>query len=171
MTAQKIVTIAAAARIADAARRKGKKVITTNGCFDIIHVGHVRNLQAARKLGDLLMVGINSDASVRQNKGALRPIVPARERAEVLAALACVDYVFIFSGKSPIPWMRKIRPSVHVKGKGSERSPAFAAEKSAVEEGGGKVFLAPQTAKRSTTAIIETVVRRYKGSSGQAPRR
>lgn len=162
MTEHKIVTIQGAARIANAARKSGKKVITTNGCFDIIHVGHVRNLKAARKLGGLLMVGVNSDASVRQNKGDLRPIVPARERAEVLAALACVDYVFVFSGKSPIPWMKKICPSIHVKGRGSERSPAFAAEKSAVEEGGGRVFLAPQTARRSTTALIETIVRRYK---------
>ena len=170
MTEKKIVTIQRAAHIADAARRSGKKVVTTNGCFDIVHVGHVRNLQAARKLGDLLMIGINSDASVRQNKGDLRPIVPARERAEVLAALACVDYVFIFSGKSPVSWIRKVRPSIHVKGRGSERSPAFAGEKRVIEEGGGRVFLAPQTAGRSTTSIIETVVRRYKKMSSKNPR-
>lgn len=162
MLKQKIISIRKASEIASAARKVGKKVVTTNGCFDIIHVGHVRNLQAARELGDLLMLGVNSDASVRENKGDLRPIVPARERAEVLAALACIDYVFIFPGKSPIPWIKKIRPSIHVKGEGSERSPAFAPEKRAVENGGGSVYLVPQTKGRSTTNIIETIVRGYK---------
>ena len=151
-----------AAKIAATARRTGKKVVTTNGCFDIIHVGHVRNLEAARKLGDILILGVNSDRSVKKNKGDLRPIVPAHERAEGLAALMCVDYVFIFRDKSPIPWLRKIRPSIHVKGKGSERSLAFAPEKQVVEEGGGRMHLAPQTKGRSTTNIIETIVRTYK---------
>ena len=151
-----------AAKIAATARRTGKKVVTTNGCFDIIHVGHVRNLEAARKLGDILILGVNSDRSVKKNKGDLRPIVPAHERAEVLAALMCVDYVFIFETKSPIPWIQKIRPSVHVKGKGSECSPVFAPEKKAVEEGGGIMHLASQIKDRSTTNIIETIVRRYK---------
>ena len=151
-----------AAKIAATARKAGKKVVTTNGCFDIIHVGHVRNLAAAHKLGDLLILGVNSDASVRENKGDRRPIVPARERAEVLAGLACIDYVFIFSSKSSIPWLRKIRPNIHVKGKGSERSPAFAPEKQVVEEGGGRMHLAPQTKGRSTTNIIETIIRTHK---------
>ena len=162
MTKQKIISVSIAAKIAATARKTGKKVITTNGCFDIIHVGHVRNPPAARKLGDLLILGVNSDASVRENKGDLRPIVPARERAEVLATLESVDYVFIFGSKSPIPWLRKIRPNIHVKGKGSERSPAFAPEKKAVAEGGGSVYLAPQTKGRSTTTIIETIVKRYR---------
>ncbi len=162
MSKQKIISINKAVRITASAKKTGKKVVTTNGCFDIIHVGHVRNLQAAGRLGDLFILGVNSDVSVRENKGSLRPIVPARERAEVLAALECVDYVFIFSGKSPISWIRKIRPSIHVKGKGSEGSPAFIKERDAVERGGGKVFLAPLTKGRSTTAIIETIVKRYK---------
>ena len=161
MSKQKIISIKKAVRIAFAARKDGKKVVTTNGCFDIIHVGHTRNLEAARKLGDLLILGVNSDASVKKNKGDLRPIVPARERAEVLAALEFVDYVFIFSSKSPIPWIKKIRPSIHVKGKGSERSPAFAPEKQAVEEGGGSVHLASQAKGRSTTRIIENIVNKY----------
>ena len=91
MTNQKIISIDTATKLASIARKTKKKVVTTNGCFDIIHVGHVRNLQAARALGHLLIVGVNSDGSVRKNKGSLRPIVPAHERAEVLEALACVD--------------------------------------------------------------------------------
>lgn len=164
-TKQKIRTLSQTRGIAARARRSGLHVVTTNGCFDILHVGHVRNLEAARRLGDMLIVGVNSDASVRKNKGDLRPITPARERAEVLAALACVDFVFIFSGKSPIPWLRSLRPAIHVKGKGSERDPAFAAEARAVQNGGGTIELVRQTKGRSTTRIIETIVRRYKKTS------
>lgn len=142
-------------------RKQRKVVVTTNGCFDILHAGHVSNLEAAKKLGDVLMVGINSDASVRQLKGPRRPIMPARDRALVLAGLWAVDYVFIFSGKGPIPWIKKVRPSVHVKGRGSEHSSAFAAEKGAVEAGGGRVALAPLIKGRSTTDVIDRILSRH----------
>jgi len=112
----KILSRAEAARRALAARRQGKRVVFTNGCFDLLHVGHVRSLEQARGLGDRLVVGINSDASVRRIKGLSRPIVPARQRAEVLAALACVDWVVIFREDTPLRVIRALRPDVLAKG-------------------------------------------------------
>jgi D-beta-D-heptose 7-phosphate kinase/D-beta-D-heptose 1-phosphate adenosyltransferase len=91
-------------------------VVFTNGCFDLLHVGHVRSLEQARGLGDRLVVAINSDASVRRIKGPTRPIVPARQRAEVLAALACVDWVVIFREDTPLRVIRALRPDVLAKG-------------------------------------------------------
>ena len=138
------------------AHRKGKRIVATHGCFDILHVGHVRNLEASKKLGDLLIVGINSDASVRRIKGPARPIVPARERAEVLAGLAAVDYVFIFSGSTPFSWIGQLPTHVHVKGGGEDvRShPRFNEMKSVIESGGNRLVLVPHHAGRSSSAII-----------------
>ena len=98
------------------ARSQGKKVVTTNGCFDILHVGHLRYLQKAKRLGDILIVAINSDESVRAIKGDKRPLVPEDERAEILAALECVDYVMIFPELDPIQFLKELRPDIHVKG-------------------------------------------------------
>src|SRR5690348_9449394 len=100
----------------EAARRDGRTVVWTNGCFDLLHVGHLRNLQAARALGDALVVGINDDASVRRLKGPGRPIVPAAERAEMVAALACVDAVVLFGEDTPETALARLRPDVHCKG-------------------------------------------------------
>src|SRR6202007_955821 len=98
------------------ARRGKKPVVWTNGCFDLLHVGHVRNLQAARALGDVLVVGVNSDASVRRLKGPSRPLVPDRERAEILAALECVDHILIFDEPTPEAALARFQPEVHCKG-------------------------------------------------------
>ena len=143
-------------------RADGKKIVTTNGCFDIIHPGHVANLEFARSQGDVLIVGVNSDASVRTGKGDKRPIVPERNRALVLAGLGAVDYVFIFDEKSPIAWIPELRPHVHIKGAGSETSPAFAGEKAVVEKAGGEMRIAPAVAGLSTTNIIEEVLKKYR---------
>jgi rfaE bifunctional protein nucleotidyltransferase chain/domain len=97
-------------------RAEGKVVVWTNGCFDLLHVGHVRSLQEARALGGVLVVGVNSDASVRRLKGPSRPIVPEAERAEVLAALACVDRVVIFGEDTPCEVLSRLQPDVHCKG-------------------------------------------------------
>src|SRR5438309_2589569 len=102
-------------RIVEAARKEGKRIVFANGCFDILHVGHVRYLQAARALGDCLIVGLNSDASARALKGEGHPIVPQAERAELLAALACVDYVLIFEGLTAERVVAALRPEVYVK--------------------------------------------------------
>lgn len=98
------------------ALRSGKKVVFTNGCFDILHVGHVRYLQEARRQGDLLVVGLNSDSSVKELKGPTRPIQVEDERAEILAALGCVDYVTIFSEETPYDLIHLVQPDVLVKG-------------------------------------------------------
>ncbi len=111
-----VVSLAGAARMAQAAHRAGKRVVTTNGCFDILHIGHVRYLSWAKRQGDLLIVGINSDSSVRKLKGPLRPITPEKERVEILAALKAVDAAFIFNESTPERWLAQIKPDIHVKG-------------------------------------------------------
>lgn len=151
----KILTLEEAIMYALNAKTEGQKVVTTNGCFDILHVGHVRNLQFARSLGDMLIVGINSDKSVHANKGLLRPIVPALERAEVVASLSCVDYVFIFDELIPNAWLEKMKPAFHVKG--SDRNIDEIVEKATVEDGGGEVVLFPHTQMHSSTDIFKTV--------------
>ena len=113
---QKLLSRARARAAVRAAQRRGERVVFTNGCFDLLHVGHVRCLEAARRLGDRLVVGVNSDASVRRLKGRGRPVVPAARRAEVLAALACVDWVVIFGETTPLALIRSLRPAVLAKG-------------------------------------------------------
>jgi rfaE bifunctional protein nucleotidyltransferase chain/domain len=100
----------------DRARRAGRVVVWTNGCFDLLHVGHLRNLRAARALGDALVVGVNDDAAVRRLKGPTRPILPAAERAELLAALECVDAVVLFGEDTPSAALERLRPEIHCKG-------------------------------------------------------
>jgi len=136
-------------------RKKGKKIVTTNGCFDILHVGHVRSLAAAKALGDVLVVGINSDASVRALKGESRPIVPERERAEVVASLKPVDAVFIFRERDPRKWLAKLKPDFHAKG--SDRKISEIIEKEVVERGGGRVVLLSIRKGKSTTNIIKKI--------------
>lgn len=139
--------------IAQRARRSGKHVVSTNGCFDLLHIGHTRNLAKAKSLGDLLIVGVNSDTSVRTYKGKGRPIIPARERAEIIAGLKSVDYVFIFNEPNPVSWIKKLRPDIHVKGKGAP----YAVEKESVETGGGKFVLLPFVPGHSTTRIVHKI--------------
>lgn len=154
----KFKDILAAAR---SARRAGKKIVATNGCFDILHIGHVRNLQSAKQLGDILIVGINSDASVRRNKGPSRPIIKERERAELLAALGSVDYVFIFGAITPNIWIKKLRPHIHVKGGGDDirNHPDIPAQKRAIESGGGRLIFLPHLKGFSTTDVICRILR------------
>lgn len=112
----RVLTRAEAARRVLGARRRGERVVFTSGCFDLLHVGHVRSLEEARSLGDRLVVGVNSDASVRRIKGPSRPIVPARQRAELLAALSCVDWVVVFGGATPRALIAALEPDVYAKG-------------------------------------------------------
>jgi D-glycero-beta-D-manno-heptose 1-phosphate adenylyltransferase len=140
------------ARRVTALRAGGGRVVFTNGCFDLLHVGHVRYLQAARGLGDVLVVGVNSDASVRRLKGNARPIVPEQERAEVLAALACIDHVTIFDESTPERLLAYLRPDVHVKG-GDYREEDLA-EAPLVRSWGGKVVILPLTPGHSTTELV-----------------
>ena len=112
----RILTRGAARAAVRAAQRRGERVVFTNGCFDLLHVGHVRSLEQAKSLGDRLVVGVNRDASVRRLKGRDRPIVGERQRAELLAALACVDWVVLFGEPTPLALIRALRPDVLAKG-------------------------------------------------------
>ena len=112
----KVLSREEAARTVRRAQRRGERVVFTSGCFDLLHVGHVRSLEQARALGDRLLVAVNADATVRRLKGTGRPVVPARQRAEVLAALACVDWVTTFAEPTPRESLRRIRPDVFAKG-------------------------------------------------------
>jgi D-beta-D-heptose 7-phosphate kinase/D-beta-D-heptose 1-phosphate adenosyltransferase len=115
-TQRKVLERSSAVRRVRAAQRLGECVVFTNGCFDLLHIGHVRSLAQARGLGDRLIVGVNTDASVRRLKGAGRPVVPARQRAEILGALACVDWVVLFREDTPLGLIRALRPDVLAKG-------------------------------------------------------
>jgi D-beta-D-heptose 7-phosphate kinase/D-beta-D-heptose 1-phosphate adenosyltransferase len=142
-------------RLVEAVRRlqrTGKKVVFTNGCFDLLHVGHVRYLQQARALGDLLVVGVNADASVRRLKGPGRPLNTARDRAEILAALECVDFVTVFGAATPLQLIRALGPDVLVKG-GDWPVEAIVG-RDVVEARGGRVLAIPFVRNRSTTALI-----------------
>ena len=137
-----------------------KKIVFTNGCFDLLHVGHIRCLQAAKSFGDILIVGLNSDKSVRRIKGKDRPFVCQEERAEMLSALDCVDYVVLFDEKSPLQLIRKIRPDIHVKGGdwSADRLP----ETSVVEQYGGVVKIVPLVEGKSTSALARQIVEQVK---------
>lgn len=140
-------------RFVQQARASGQRIVFTNGVFDILHPGHVRYLQAAKSYGDVLVVGLNSDASVRRNKGSDRPINPEDERAEVLAALAAVDAVSIFDDDTPAEIIRRVQPDVLVKG--ADWPADQIVGRDTVEARGGRVVLEPVEQGYSTSAIIE----------------
>lgn len=145
--------------IARQARLSGRRVVFTNGCFDLLHVGHVRYLEAARRLGDILIVGVNSDASVNRLKGTRRPIIGEEERAEVLGGLESVDYICTFEEDTPTSLLQCIQPDVHVKG--GDYSPDELPEATMVLQQGGEVRVVPYTAGHSTRGLIEQIVARY----------
>lgn len=134
---------------------EGMRIVTTNGVFDLLHVGHIESLFSARSHGDVLIVGINSDASVKKYKGESRPIIKEDDRALMVAALSCVDCVFIYDDETPIPWIPLIRPYIHTKG--SDRTLDQIVEREVVERYGGTVVLLPHTGIHSTTSIIARV--------------
>lgn len=141
-------------------RATGKRIVFTNGCFDLLHVGHIRYLQEARALGDLLVVGVNSDSSVRTlSKGPDRPIVPDLQRAEVLAALACVDYVTLFDEPDPLRLISDLQPDILAKG--GDWRPDQIIGRQVVERRGGRVVSIPLVPNISTT----TLVRRIRGTA------
>jgi D-beta-D-heptose 7-phosphate kinase/D-beta-D-heptose 1-phosphate adenosyltransferase len=152
----KIMTAAQLGPILERARTQKKRIVFTNGCFDLMHIGHTRYLQQARALGDLLVVGVNSDASVRRlNKGVDRPIVPEAQRAEVLAALGCVDYVVIFSEPDPGELIAALQPDVLVKGGDWALDKIVGRE--TVEARGGIVTTIPLVPGMSTTSLLQRI--------------
>jgi D-beta-D-heptose 7-phosphate kinase/D-beta-D-heptose 1-phosphate adenosyltransferase len=136
-------------------KRNGQRVVFTNGCFDLLHPGHIRTLEAARALGDVLVVGLNSDASVGSMKGVGRPILPQAERAEILAALDAVDYVAIFDEPTPREIIARVVPNVLVKG--ADWGPGEVIGREEVEAAGGRVVQVPLTPGYSTSELIQRI--------------
>jgi D-beta-D-heptose 7-phosphate kinase/D-beta-D-heptose 1-phosphate adenosyltransferase len=150
-----VLTTDAIAAFADEARRAGRRVVFTNGVFDLLHPGHVRYLQAARREGDLLIVAVNSDRSVRANKGPTRPVTPEGERAEILSALACVDAVVIFDQETPADIIRRVQPDVLVKG--ADWAADAIVGRDTVEARGGRVVRIDVEPGWSTSKIIDRI--------------
>jgi len=161
MENKRIKTINELKDISEKLRNENKTVITTNGIFDILHIGHIRYLQEAKKLGDILIVVINSDPSTKQIKGPKRPLNNENDRAEALAALECVDYVTIFNEADPINILEQIKPNIHVKGGDYKMDQII--EKDAIEKNNGKVILIPEVKGYSTTDFINKIIETYKG--------
>ncbi|MEY5024762.1 MAG: hypothetical protein RLZZ244_290 [Verrucomicrobiota bacterium] len=147
-------------------RAAGKRVVFTNGCFDLLHVGHVRYLQAARKRGDVLVVALNGDGSVRALKGPERPINPEADRAEVLAALGCVDYVTLFHTPRVTEVIRSVRPHVYVKGGDYTPDSLDAEERGAMGEVGAEVEILALVPGKSTTAVVRKLAMGSPGTVG-----
>ncbi len=156
---EKIKEREALLQILKSLKDKGKRIVFTNGCFDLLHLGHVRYLEEAKSLGDILIVGVNSDRSVRELKGPNRPILPAEERAEILSGLGCVDYVTIFDELDPLELISSLLPHVLVKGGDWTRETTVGRE--VVERAGGKVVILPLIEGASTSNLIETILKRY----------
>lgn len=142
-------------------RGEGKKIAFTNGCFDILHVGHVRYLREARNTADVLILALNSDASVRMIKGEKRPLVPEDERADVVAALESVDYVTVFDEDTPLALIEYLRPDILIKG--GDWAEEDVVGRDAVRSWGGRVVIIPETEGASTTNIVAKVLRVYGG--------
>jgi len=149
MNSSKIKSQNQISEIARKLKKSGKKIVFTNGCFDILHIGHIRLLEKAKSLGDILIVGLNSDASVKKIKGKHRPIIPENERAEVLAAVSSVDFIVKFSQPTPHQLIKKIMPDVLVKGAD------WKSEKIVGSDLAKKVLTIPLVKGRSTTKIIK----------------
>ena len=165
-----VVSARRAARRLERARRRGRRVVLTNGCFDLLHAGHVALLARARDLGDLLVVAVNSDRSVRRLKGPGRPLVPLAERMELLAGLRAVDVVVPFDASTPARLIARLRPDVLVKGADYRR--ADIAGRETVEAGGGRVVTLPLVRGRSSSAIIRRARRSApRRRAAAAPRR
>lgn len=143
------------AALVAAARAAGKRVVFTNGGFEILHVGHVRSLTDARSRGDLLVVAVNSDASVRRNKGIGRPVVPEAERVEVLCALACVDLVTLFDDPTVDDLLRRVRPTIHAKG--TDYTKETVPERATAEEIGAEIAIVGDPKDHATTDLLERI--------------
>ena len=150
-------------RIIKELQAKRKRIVFTNGCFDLLHIGHVRYLEKAKGLGDVLIVGVNSDTSVRKLKGPQRPIRPEEERAEILSSLECVDYVTLFSELDPLKLITSLHPDVLVKGGDWTKEQIVGGD--VVERSGGEVVIIPFVGRASTSNLIENILKRYEKSA------
>src|SRR5690242_6769444 len=153
------MTLDEASALAARLRTEGRRIVLANGCFDLLHVGHVRYLQAARALGDVLFVGINADAAVARLKGPGRPLMPAAERAELLSALRGVDHVVVFEDDTADKLIAAIRPDIHAKG--TDYTPDTVPERDTVRACGGRVVIVGDPKAHATRDAIETIVERF----------
>ena len=155
----KIKTLPELIKIVIQLKREKKVIVFTNGCFDLIHIGHIRYLRAAKEQGDILIVGLNSDNSIKSIKGDKRPIVPEEQRAEILTSFEFVDYIVIFSENNPSAIIDTLLPNILVKGEDWEMDNIIGRE--TVEASGGKVVRVPEIKNIATTNIIDTIIKRY----------
>jgi rfaE bifunctional protein nucleotidyltransferase chain/domain len=140
-------------------RKKGKKIAFTNGCFDILHVGHVRYLREAKKTADILVLALNSDSSVRSLKGEERPLIPEKERAEIIAALEFIDFVTIFPELTPLELINYLKPDILIKGGDWPEEKVVGREE--IKKWGGRVAIIPEVEGKSTTNIVEKIKKLY----------
>jgi len=150
-------------RIIKNLKAKGKQIVFTNGCFDLLHLGHVRYLEEAKALGDVLVVGVNSDSSVRKLKGPKRPILPEEERTEILSGLGCVDYITVFNEADPLKLITSLKPNLLVKGGDWTREQIVGRE--VVERSGGESVIIPFVKGASTSNVIDTILKRFQKKS------
>jgi len=162
MSHKKIKSSKQLVKIRSQLKKEGKKVVFTNGCFDLLHRGHIECLRKARSLGDVLMVGLNSDSSVRKIKGEKRPILSQNDRAEILASLEMVDYVLIFNEETPYKVIARLVPDILVKGADYRKDEIVG--KDIVESSGGRVIRVKQVPGRSVRDIIRKISSRYAGA-------
>jgi rfaE bifunctional protein nucleotidyltransferase chain/domain len=167
MRSAKIKSLAALKKIRANLRKKGRKVVLTNGCFDLIHAGHIRLFKRAKSLGDVLIVALNSDSSVRKIKGSSRPVFPLRERFEVLASIEAIDYLTAFSEETPRRIISALLPDVLVKG--GDWGAGEIVGRSEVEAAGGKVVRLPYFPGRSSTSLIEKIMSGAGGRPSGSP--
>ena len=144
-------------------RKEGKKIAFTNGCFDILHVGHVRYLRGAKETADVLILALNSDSSVRTIKGEKRPLIPQEERADVLAGLESVDYITIFDEPTPLKLIEYLKPDVLIKG--GDWAEESIVGRDAVRSWGGRVIVIPEIEGASTTNIVDKILKVYGGEN------
>ncbi len=156
----KLITLAEAKVLAQGMRAAGKRVVVANGAFDMLHVGHVRYLAAARAAGDVLFVAVNSDASVHASKGTLRPVVPEGERAELLSHLACVDWIVLFDEPTVAEVLRALKPHVHAKG--TDYTVESVPERAVVGEWGGETVICGDPKEHATTDLVAEILNRFR---------
>ena len=156
---EKIKTKEDLRRITEDLKKKGKRIVFTNGCFDLLHLGHIRYLEKAKSLGDILVVGVNSDRSVQNLKGPKRPILPQEERTEILSGLGCVDYITVFDEQTPLELISSLQP--HTLVKGGDWTKETTVGKEVVERSGGEVVILPFEKGSWTSNLIETILKRY----------
>jgi D-glycero-beta-D-manno-heptose 1-phosphate adenylyltransferase len=156
---QKIKSLQELREIAAAQRSSGRKIVFANGCFDLLHAGHIRYLEAAKDIGDVLIVGINGDACVAALKGPGRPLQPEEDRAEILASIACVDYVLLFDAHTVDGILKELKPDVHAKG--TDYTQESVPERETVLAYGGQVVIVGDSKDHSTRDLIQTILSKF----------